>query len=48
MIEVLETLFTNLHSEVIPFCHWKGYGELEKNLKGEGDLDLFIPLRIQR
>ena len=44
MIEVLETLFTNLHSEVIPFCNWKGYGELEKNLKGEGDLDLFIPL----
>ena len=44
MVEVLKTLFTNLHSEVIPFCHWKGYGELEKNLKGEGDLDLFIPL----
>lgn len=43
MIEILENLFTDLHSEVIPFCHWKGYGELEKNLQGDGDLDLFVP-----
>lgn len=47
MVEILKDLFTNLHSEVIPFCHWKGYGELEKNLKGEGDLDLFIPLEYK-
>ena len=46
MIEVLETLFTNLHSEVIPFCHWKGYGELEKNLKGRR-FRSFYTLRIQ-
>ena len=47
MIEVLKALFTNLHSEVIPFCNWKGYGALEKNLMGEGDLDLFIPLEYK-
>ena len=47
MIEVLKALFTNLHSEVIPFCNWKGYGALEKNLMGEGDLDLFIPIEYK-
>lgn len=47
MIEILEDLFKDLHSKGIPFCHWKGYGELEKNLEGDGDLDLFIPLEFK-
>ena len=47
MIEILQTLFINLHAKAIPFCNWKGYGDLEKNLEGKGDLDLFIPLEYK-
>ena len=44
MLEILSNLFEDLHYNSIPFCNWKGHCFADEHLKGNGDLDLFIPI----
>ena len=47
MLEVFNNLFKRLHSENVIFCNWKDFHAVDKYLKGDGDLDIFIPLRYR-
>jgi len=48
MLQAFNNLFEALHAENIIFCNWKGHYAVDRHLKGEGDLDLFIPMRFKK
>ena len=48
MLEIYKNLFKNLNNENITFCNWKDHHTAEKHLEGNGDLDIFIPLRLRK
>ena len=41
MIRIFHDFFNELRAEDITFCHWKGHHQVNENLDGEGDLDIF-------
>ena len=43
MLEVYDRLFGKLFQAGVTFCNWKGHADLEQQLNGYGDIDLFIP-----
>jgi len=45
MLEIFNNLFLELKANNVIFCNWKAHHMVESNLNGDGDLDLFIPLR---
>ena len=47
MLEIFDNLFKALHAADVTFCNWKGHHALENHLDGDGDLDLFVPLRCK-
>ena len=44
MIRIFHDFFSALRAENITFCNWKGYHQVNENLEGEGDIDIFTPL----
>ena len=44
MLKIFNNLFLELHAADLIFCNWKGHYAAENHLKGDGDLDLFVPL----
>ena len=47
MLQVFHNLFKALHAENVIFCNWKDYHSIEKHLNGDGDLDIYIPIRFK-
>tara|TARA_Y100000816_G_scaffold292550_1_gene288554 strand:+ start:4594 stop:6027 length:1434 start_codon:yes stop_codon:yes gene_type:complete len=47
MLEIYRDLFKALKNEDVSYCNWKDHYDVEKNLEGHGDLDLFVPLRLK-
>ena len=47
MLHIFENLFSRLNTADVPFCNWKSHHALESYLKGNGDLDLFIPSQFK-
>ena len=43
MIRIFHDFFNELRAEDIIFCNWKGHHQVNENLEGEGDLDIFTP-----
>ena len=44
MLNIFQNLFGSLQANEIKFCNWKDHHAVKRNLLGDGDLDLFIPL----
>ena len=44
MIRIFHDFFSALRAEDIIFCNWKAHHQVNENLVGEGDLDIFTPL----
>ena len=44
MIRIFQDFFSALRTEEIIFCNWKGQHQVNENLEGVGDLDIFTPL----
>ena len=47
MLQVFHNLFTALHSENVIFCNWKSHHSIEQHLNGDGDLDIYVPIRFK-
>ena len=47
MLQVFHNLFKALHTENVIFCNWKDHHAVEKHLNGDGDLDIYIPIRFK-
>lgn len=47
MLKIFDNLFHKLNGAGVLFCNWKGHNTLQNHLNGEGDLDLFVPLRFK-
>jgi len=47
MLKIFDNLFKALHAADVMFCNWKGNHAVESHLDGDGDLDLFVPLRCK-
>ena len=47
MLQVFHNLFKALHAENVIFCNWKDHHSIEKHLNGDGDLDIYIPIRFK-
>jgi thymidylate kinase len=45
MLKIFDNLFKALHAADVTFCNWKGHHAVQSHLNGDGDLDLFVPLR---
>ena len=43
MLKVFKALFDALHKDGIKFCNWKSHYDVQNQLNGNGDLDLFVP-----
>ena len=48
MLKIFENFFNELRNENITFCNWKGNGNLEIQLSGGGDIDIFVPLKDKK
>lgn len=47
MLEIYKDLFKALKDEGVSYCNWKDHHDVEKNLDGYGDLDIFVPLSLK-
>ena len=47
MLKIFKDLFQSLQINEIQFCNWKGHHTVERHLRGDGDLDLFVPLSFK-
>ena len=48
MVRIFHDFFNELRAEDIIFCNWKGHHQVNENLEGEGDLDIFTPLASKK
>ncbi len=42
MLDICKTLFENLDSQSIQYCHWKSNFHLDKALAGKTDIDILV------
>ena len=47
MLEIYNNLFKALNLEKVTFCNWKDTHLSAQNLLGDGDLDLYVPLKFK-
>jgi thymidylate kinase len=48
MLSVYNNFFKELHNKNIIFCNWKDHHAVNNYLNGDGDLDLFVPIRFKK
>jgi hypothetical protein len=48
MMQIFSNLFRDLRKQDIVFCNWKSHYQVDSYLKGQGDLDIFVPLELSK
>ena len=47
MLSIFTKLFDDLRLRDVVYCNWKGHFFIDRHLNGDGDVDLFVPVRYR-